>query len=124
MPPAPPKLQRRASRLNLPVSSHPFLLLQQDQDVQVRSVFDLKLWNFQELIEEITDQARQELKMEKTLEKIEAFWSSVVFDTLPHKQTDVKLLKINDATVETLEEHQMLVQNMFASRYKTIIRPL
>jgi dynein heavy chain len=45
-----------------------------DDKLTLRDVFNLNLNKYQEAVEEITDQARQEAKMEKTLNKLEEIW--------------------------------------------------
>jgi len=49
----------------------------------------LQLHRYQEDVEEITDQARQEAKMEKTLAKLDDTWKDVEFDFSPHKDSGV-----------------------------------
>ena len=55
--------------------------------------------------------------MENTLYKIKEIWEDVTFEKIQHKNTDIVLLKISEENVETLEENQVQVQNMFASRF-------
>jgi hypothetical protein len=45
--------------------------------------------NYKEDVEEITDQAKQEAKMEKTLAKLEEIWKEIKFEFTQHKGTDV-----------------------------------
>jgi len=49
----------------------------------------LNIGKYQEDVEEITDQARQEAKMEKTLAKLDGSWNDVEFDFAPHKDSGV-----------------------------------
>merc|ERR1719174_2484628 len=80
------------------------------------------MWNMElhrtpEAVEEITDQAKQEAKMEVTLAKLQNNWKDVEFLYEAHKGSDVLLSKLNDEDFEMLEENQLAVQNMFASRF-------
>lgn len=43
--------------------------------------------------------------MEKQLKKIIDFWHDVEFELVPHKNTDVLTLKMNEENFETLEEN-------------------
>lgn len=86
-------------------------------DFQLKKFFDMELYKFSEPVEDIVDQARNEAKMEKTLKKIKETWDVIVFDKTQHKQTDIFLLKVSEENFELLEEAQVQVQNMFASRY-------
>lgn len=83
----------------------------------LQRLYDMHLHKFSEQVEEIVDQARNEAKMEKTLQKIKETWDVVTFERQQHKNTDINLLKVSEENFEVLEEHMVNVQNMFASRY-------
>jgi len=51
-----------------------------DDKFLLKDMYDLELGNYQEDVEEITDQAKQEAKMEKTLAKLEDIWKDVLFE--------------------------------------------
>jgi dynein heavy chain len=55
----------------------------------LKDIYDLNLGKYQDDVEEITDQAKQEAKMEKTLAKIEVIWKDVLFEFTPHKDSGV-----------------------------------
>jgi len=56
--------------------------------------------------------------MEDNLTKFRAYWKNVKFLTDENANNpDIKILKIDETDFETLEEHQVLAQNMNASRY-------
>jgi len=80
-------------------------------------IWDLKLFEYKDAIEDITDKAKQEAKMEKILNKIEERWKEVVFERTQHKDTNIMLLKMSDDNFEALEENQVQTQNMSASKY-------
>jgi hypothetical protein len=65
----------------------------------------LNLQDYKEDVEEITDQAKQEAKMEKTLFKLEEVWKEVKFDFYRHKNTDVYLIRLTDENFDMLEEN-------------------
>jgi dynein heavy chain len=88
-----------------------------DDKLLLRDVYNLNLNKYQEDVEEITDQARQEAKMEKTLVKLEETWKDVVFEFNKHKDTDIMLIKLSEENFEMLEENQVAVTAMFSSRY-------
>ncbi len=50
-----------------------------DDKLLLKSVWDFKLYEFKDGIEEITDQAKQELKMEKQLNIIIKFWQDIEY---------------------------------------------
>lgn len=76
-----------------------------DEKLLLRDVFNLNLTKYVEDVEEITDQARQEAKMEKTLEKLEVTWKDVTFEFTQHKNTDIKLIRLSEENFEMLEEN-------------------
>ena len=88
-----------------------------DDKLLLRDVYNLNLNKYQEDVEEITDQARQEAKMEKTLNKLEETWKDVTFEFSQHKNTDLKLIRLSEENFEMLEENQVAVTSMFSSRY-------
>jgi dynein heavy chain len=83
----------------------------------LRDIFELNLGKYHEDVEEITDQANQEQKMEKTLEKVQALWKDVVFEFQPHKDSGVQMMKLSEENFDALEEMQVSVTAMFSSRY-------
>lgn len=88
-----------------------------DDKLTLRDVFNLNLSQQSENVEEITDQAKQEARMEKTLNKLEEIYSLVEFELQQHKQTDVYMLKMKEEDFEALEENQVAVNAMFSSRF-------
>lgn len=88
-----------------------------DENLQLQTVWDLKLFDFKDGIEEITDQSKQELKMEKNLNAIIDFWKNIEFELLQHKNTQIFTLKMSDENFESLEEHQLQINNMLLSKY-------
>ena len=52
-----------------------------DDKLTLKDVFNLNLGKFSEEVEEITDQAKQEARMEKTLEKLKETWADLEFLT-------------------------------------------
>jgi dynein heavy chain len=88
-----------------------------NNDFQLRKLFEMDLHKYAEQVEDTVDQARNEAKMEKTLKKIKETWDVITFEKTQHKQTDINLLRVSEENFELLEEAQVQVQNMFASRY-------
>ncbi|CAJ1331853.1 unnamed protein product [Effrenium voratum] len=86
-------------------------------DLLLRDMWTLELYKHPLEVEEIGEQAKQEAKMEATIAKLHRIWSTVEFVYERHKGSDVMLMHLKDEDVETLEENQVQVQNMFASRF-------
>ena len=55
----------------------------------MEKIRNLNLDKYKEDVEEITDQARQEAKMEKTLAKLQENWKDVLFEFTPYKDSGV-----------------------------------
>lgn len=72
-----------------------------------------------EKIEDIALKADQEQKIEQQLNDVDNKWKFVEFESQPLQLKDVKLevLKVKDDDVETLEQHQLLIQTISASKY-------
>ena len=83
----------------------------------MRDIWNLKLTNIAEDVEEICDQAMQEARMEKQLHDIQEFWKDIKFDFQQYKNTNVQMLRLSEENFETLEENQTIVTAMFSSRY-------
>lgn len=89
-------------------------------------VLTIDLVKFSNEVEDICDQASKEDKMETTLREIEARWSDIEFTINPYEKKDnnvvvemVPLLGIEEEDFESLENDQLLIQGMMASRYLT-----
>jgi len=88
-----------------------------DNKLLLRDMWNMELHKTPDAVEEAADQAKQEAKMEITLGKLNSAWSVVELGFDAHKGTDIMLMKVKDEDFEMLEENQVAVQNMFASRY-------
>ena len=55
--------------------------------------------------------------MEQALKKITSTWVNLEFQFAQHKDTDIYMIKLSEEDFETLEDHQLQVQNMMGSRY-------
>jgi len=60
-----------------------------DDKLILKDIYCLNLQDYKEDVEEITDQAKQEAKMEKTLAKLEETWKDIAFEFYQHKNTDI-----------------------------------
>jgi dynein heavy chain, axonemal len=71
----------------------------------LKDVYNLNINKYKDDVQEITDQAKQEAKMEKTLLKLEETWKDIVFEFNKHKDSDVNLIKLSEENFEMLEEN-------------------
>lgn len=83
-----------------------------DDNLILKDIFDLNLGKYADDVEEITDQAKQESKMEITLAKIEVGWKDILFDFSPHKDSGVQMIRLSEENFDMLEENQVAVTSM------------
>lgn len=92
-------------------------------DMPLGDLLSIDLLKFSNDVEEICDQASKEDKMETALQQIEERWSSINLTMSPHQKKDgnveetVPLLGIGEEDFESLENDQLVIQGMMASRY-------
>jgi dynein heavy chain len=75
-------------------------------------IIQLNLHKHIDDVSEIVETAVKELKIEKKMQAIEEVWTSLTLDYVPHKDTDVRVVRASDEVVESLEAHQMELQTM------------
>ena len=87
-----------------------------DGSILLGSLLKLDLLRHSNDVEEICDRAAKEAKIESTLSDIASRWSSIVFTMSPSDE-DIPLLGIEEEDYESLENDQLAVQSMLASRF-------
>ena len=80
-------------------------------------LLQLELENFVDDVGEVVDQANKEDKMEIALKKLDETWKTVEFGFDKHQDTDVYLINLAEENFEMLEENQLIVQGMMASKF-------
>ena len=95
----------------------------EDPDLILGGLLELGLHEYGNSVDDITDQAQKEEKMENSLAGFDANWTSVdwLFDKFTThakgNEKEIKLVKINDEDFEALEADQLTTQAMLGSRY-------
>lgn len=74
-----------------------------DQNLFLKDIYELNLNKYKEDVEEITDQSRQEAKMEKTLGILQERWVDVVFEFKEHKGTGMHMIGLGGDEFDLLE---------------------
>ena len=80
----------------------------------------LELYKFVDDVGEVVDQANKEDKMEQTLFKLKDTWAVVQFGLetkMASGNIEVHLINLAEENFEMLEENQLVVQGMMASKY-------
>ena len=88
-----------------------------DQDFCLKDVRELNLQNYSDEIEEITDSARQQDRMERALVRFYQTWEYVEYEHKLHKDSGVQMLRMYEDDFEELEEHLNLCACMYGSKY-------
>ena len=115
-------------------------------DTTLSDLLSLNLHNFEDEVHGIVDKACKEMGMEKLLNDLETNWKDMKFDyeehpsgaqlkwatkgwalllsVMPilyqqslHNTSGYKLMRTSEELIETLEENQVVIQNMMTSKY-------
>ena len=78
----------------------------------LRDLLNLQLHKFVDHVELVVQTATKELKIEQTLNTIEAIWTSMTLEFSLYKDTGVKLVSVSDFVLDKLEEHTAQLQMM------------
>ena len=96
----------------------------QGEDFRLQSLLDIGLVAKKDEIEEVTDGADKQLKIEKNLLDIDERWKSARFSFKEWKGRSIQILTATGAVVEELEEAQMNLQAMLTMRHVAPFREL
>nr|XP_054501017.1 dynein axonemal heavy chain 17 [Agelaius phoeniceus] len=88
------------------------------ENTTLADLLQLNLHKFEEEVRGIVDKATKEAGMEKVLNALDTTWAAMVFEYEPHGRTQLPLLKMDEVLIETLEDNQMQLQNVLASKYR------
>jgi dynein heavy chain len=89
-----------------------------DDKMSLGVLLSLELHKFADPVGEVVEQARMEIKIDKALQRIETIWNALQFEYEPFKSSGVKVLKMPDTTIESLDDHEVQLQNMMGNRFK------
>lgn len=80
-------------------------------------LLDLNLHRYEEEVNNIVDKSVKEMAMEKTLMDISNTWKTMAFATDIHDRTRLNVVRVQEETLEALEENQVQLQNMLSSKF-------
>ena len=83
-----------------------------DAKFTMDNMMELNLHSHVEDVSMIVETAQKELKIENKLEVIETAWKDMELHYVPHKDTEMFVVKPSEELVESLEAHQMELQSM------------
>ncbi|NXK40473.1 DYH17 protein, partial [Piprites chloris] len=88
------------------------------ENTTLADLLQLNLHKFEEEVRGIVDKATKEAGMEKVLNTLDTTWAAMQFEYEPHSRTGLPLLKADELLIETLEDNQVQLQNVLASKYR------
>ena len=95
-----------------------------NSDFKLQSLIEADLVSVKEDIEEVTDGADKQLKIEQQLCEINTQWHSQEFSFQEWKDRGIHVLKATSLTMEQLEDSQMNLQTMITMRHVAPFRAL
>jgi len=93
--------------------------------ITLSKVFELQLQNFEEKVNEICVEAKEEDKNEQSIIKIEQAWKTTNFEIAPYKkgsETKGFAIKSPDEIRQQLEDNILVLQSLNASKYVRAIK--
>jgi dynein heavy chain len=93
-------------------------------DFKLESLIAANLVPVREEIEEITDGADKQLKIEEQLRELKAQWETQEFAFQDWKDRDIRVLKATPLVMEELEDAQMNLQTMLTMRHVAPFRAM
>ncbi|CRH00097.1 dynein heavy chain, putative [Plasmodium relictum] len=78
--------------------------------------YKLNVMKYHDTIEEVIIKAYNEKTIEETINKFEEYWDKIYFKNKNFKN-NIILTYIDDMCIDTIEEHQVTLQNCFSSKY-------
>ncbi|NXM68229.1 DYH17 protein, partial [Serilophus lunatus] len=88
------------------------------EDTTLADLLQLDLHKYEEEVRGIVDKATKEAGMEKVLSTLNTTWATMQFEHEPHGRTGLPLLKPDELLIEMLEDNQVQLQNVLASKYR------
>lgn len=74
----------------------------------LEDLLKLQLHKYEEEVKNIVAKSVKEMAMEKVLKELHDTWSTLEFDKELHDRTKLYILKIDEQTIEILEENQVI----------------
>ena len=115
-----PSMRQRHWEALMHATKTKFVTPFENEDLLLRDVAQLDLHQHTEQVDDITDQALKEAKMEESLAKLKETWRDIIFTFEDHETSDggkVQLIKLAEEEYELLENDQLTVQSMSSSRF-------
>ena len=88
------------------------------KDLTFQKCLDMKLNEYTEQINKVSEVAAKEYAIEQALDKMEAQWQPILFEVLEYKDTGTFIIKSPDDASQLLDDHIVMTQSMNFSPFK------
>jgi len=86
-------------------------------DMKFKDLLSLQLHRYEDDVRNIVDRATKELSMEKVLNDLSKTWGTMEFEYKERDRKGTYILVSSEELVETLEDNQVMLQNLMTSKY-------
>lgn len=93
------------------------ILFRTNDETTLESLLKLNLHSHEDEVKNIVDKSVKEMHMEKTLHELDETWSRMQFESEIHDRTKLTLLRASEELLETLDDNQVQLQNLAASKH-------
>jgi dynein heavy chain len=88
------------------------------KDLTFQKCLDMKLQDYTEQINKISDVAAKEYSIEQALDKMEEQWAPIEFEVMEYKDTGTYIIKAPEEASQLLDDHIVMTQSMSFSPFK------
>jgi dynein heavy chain len=86
-------------------------------NLKLEELLQLKLHEYEEDVHMIVDRAVREANTEKAIRNLESAWQTMAFTFETHETSKCPILSSLEPLLETLEDNQVILQNLLSSKY-------
>ncbi|XP_063241593.1 dynein beta chain, ciliary-like [Bacillus rossius redtenbacheri] len=87
-----------------------------DDKTTLADLLALHLHEYEDIVTEILERSRSELKMETVLKELDTYWGGASFEHDLHPRTGMHLLRVNEQTLNDLDDNLNALQTFMSSR--------
>jgi dynein heavy chain len=91
--------------------------IEMSDETVLEDLLKLQLHEYEDDVATIVDRAKKELQMEKMVNELEKVWAEFNVEFDHHKRTKVPQVKVAEEVIEVLEDNQVNLQNLLASKF-------
>lgn len=95
----------------------PQVRFEMNDSTTLADLLALHLHKFEEEVKTIVDKSVKEMGMEKVLKDLNNNWKVLEFETDVHERTKLKVVRVSEEILESLEENQVQLQSLMSSKF-------